>query len=88
MYHTWCEATIDGKIYVVDPTLKYEKIYCRKHLIKKIKLSNQIPDVLVTDLMNSYLWKYKEEKSLKSLSKSYLSKCDPVFIAYLSQLDS
>ena len=87
-YHTWCEATIEGKTYVVDASLKYNKIYLRKHQLKPIKISKQVPDVLVTDMNETYYWKFKEDISLESLSKAFLRKCSPNLIDYLSQLDS
>lgn len=86
MYHTWCEAIVDGTTYIVDPSLKYNKVYLKKHHPLKIKISHHIPDVLVTQEKETYWWKFKEDEKLKPLSISYLEDCSSELLTYLSQL--
>jgi len=87
MYHTWCEALVNGTTYIVDPSLKYNKVYLKKHHPRKIKISNKIPDVLVSDKKETYLWKYIEDESLENISQSNLDDCSAELTTYLSQLN-
>ena len=87
MYHTWCEAIVEGTTYVVDPSMKYNKTYLKKHHPRRIKISNEIPDVFVTGHLETYWWKYKEDIRLQHVSQSYLDKCSSELLMYLSQLD-
>ncbi|WP_029035852.1 hypothetical protein [Salinimicrobium xinjiangense] len=87
MYHTWCEASLDGTNYLLDASLKYNKVYLKKYLGTKIKIANQVPDILVTEKRKTYWWNYKEDKSLISVSQSYLRTCSSHLVHYLSQLE-
>ena len=69
-YHTWCELDSDGRIYIVDPSLKYNKKALKD--IFKIKLSDKIPDILVTAESNTYNWKYIQDDSLDTKSLYFL----------------
>lgn len=70
-YHTWCEVYVDGKTYIVDPSLKYNK-KALTYFPEKILLSKSIPDILVTSENNTYNWKYIQEDSLEPLSLNFL----------------
>lgn len=71
-YHTWCELVSDGRIYIVDPSLKYNKKALKD--IFKIKLSDKIPNILVTAESNTYNWKYIQDDSLETKSLYFLHK--------------
>lgn len=71
-YHTWCELDSDGKIYIVDAGLKYNKKGLRD--LFKIRLSDKIPSTLVTDETNTYNWKYIQDDNLETKSLSFLHK--------------
>jgi hypothetical protein len=68
-YHTWCEAEYDGKIYIIDPSLKYNIKFLSQN---KIKLSKSIPELLITEKKNTFNWKYIEDSELEHYSMSYL----------------
>lgn len=70
-YHTWCEVYADGKTYIVDPSLKYNK-KALSYFPEKISLSKSIPDILITTENNKYDWKYIQDDSLESLSLNFL----------------
>lgn len=65
-YHTWCEATIDNKTYIIDPSLKLNIQFLKNHF--KIKVHIKIPDFLFTTEFNTYFWRYTEDTTLKKLS--------------------
>jgi len=71
-YHTWCEVYSDGKIFIVDASLKYNKKGLKDYF--KIKLSDKIPSTLVTDETNTYYWKYIQDDNLETKSLSFLHK--------------
>ena len=84
-FHTWCEAEIDGKIYIIDASLKYNKIFLKEHF--KIKANSNIPDILVTESQNTYYWKYFEEEELKPKSKTFYDEVSSSVIQKLTELN-
>jgi hypothetical protein len=85
LYHTWCEVTINGQIYIVDPSLKYNLIFLKKNL--KIKLSPKIPPILITTDKETYYWKYIEDNKLINYSDSFLKRAPKQLInAIISSL--
>jgi hypothetical protein len=71
-YHTWCEVYSEGKLYIIDPSLKYNKKALKD--LFNIKLSDKIPNILVTDERNTFNWKYIQEDNLESKSLFFLHK--------------
>ena len=71
-YHTWCEVYSEGEIYIVDASLKYNKKALKD--LFNIKLSDKIPNILVTDERNTFNWKYIQEDNLESKSLFFLHK--------------
>jgi hypothetical protein len=73
-YHTWCEVEHEGKIYIIDPSLKYNIKYLSTN---KIGLSKSIPEILVSVEKNTFNWKYIEDSKLERYSLSYLETVPP-----------
>ena len=57
-----------------------------KHHPRRIKISNAVPDVLVTDKLETYWWEFKEDETLQHLSQSFLDTCSSELRMYLGQL--
>ena len=70
-YHTWCEVYTEGKTYIVDPSLKYNK-KALSYFPEKILLSKSIPDILITTENDTYNWKYIQDDSLEPDSLAFL----------------
>ena len=79
-YHTWCVLNL-GEEIIVDPGLKYIKMYLKKFL--NIKLNERFPDILISN--EDYMWYYQylEDSSLTLQSKFSLNKLDPNFVNHL-----
>lgn len=69
VYHTWCEILVDDEWYILDPSLKYNKVALKNF---GIKLNPKIPDILFSKDKNSFLWKYIENESLIKESDKFL----------------
>ena len=69
-YHAWCEAIINDKTYIIDPSLKYNIVFLKKTM--GVKLSPKIPLSLITTEKDTYNWKYVEDEKLKSIAKHFL----------------
>lgn len=74
-YHTWCEIVMDGQIYIVDPSFKYNIPFLRKNY--RIKVHPKIPPILVTKERHTYYWMYVEDNKLLPLSDAEMNKVDP-----------
>ena len=73
-YHTWCEVENEGKVYIIDPSLKYNIKFLS---VNRIELSKSIPEILVSDEKNTFNWKYIEDSTLERYSLSYLKTVHP-----------
>lgn len=71
-YHTWCEIFINDEWYILDPSLKYNKVTLIK--IYRFKLNSKIPDLLFTNDKNTYVWKYIPNENLVKESNNFLEK--------------
>ena len=80
-YHTWCEITIDGTEYIIDPGIVYLKKFIKDNL--KIKLNEKIPPTIVSNIKSERLYKYEKDDSKIEQSKFFLNKLDPSLIQYL-----
>lgn len=81
IYHTWCVLEIENEIIVMDPTFKYNKIAIKDYY--GIKPHKNIPDIIVTNNQNSWLYRYVEDMSLIHFSKKCLQTVDQYLINHL-----
>ena len=51
-YHTWCEISIDGIEYIIDPGIVYLKKFIKENL--KIKLNEKIPPTIISNTKITY----------------------------------
>ena len=79
-YHTWCVLDFGEKI-IIDPSLKYNKIFLKKNL--NIKLNEHLPDCLITSENPTWYYNYLEDSSLIPLSKNILNKMDQEIVKIL-----
>ena len=84
VYHTWCEANISGKTYIIDASLKYNLIKLKKEF--NIKVDDKISNSLVTKDKITYHWKYIQNDSLEKHSLEYLNKIEKQMIENLISL--
>lgn len=71
-YHTWCEVTPDDTTYVVDPSLKYNRVALVEHP-DKIKLDRSIPNILISNKLKTHKFAYVEDDSLETHSLKFLN---------------
>jgi hypothetical protein len=72
IFHTWCEVKINDKTFIVDPSLKANIRFTSKHF--KIKFHPMVvSDTLVTDVFNTYYYKYCEDARLEKASNQSLN---------------
>lgn len=84
VYHTWCEAIISGKTYIIDASLKYNLIKLKNEF--NVKISDKISNSLVTKDKVTYHWKYVQNDSLEKHSLEFLKKIDKQMIENLISL--
>ena len=77
-YHTWCEVKTKEGIYIVDPSLKFNKVGLKKYYSKKIH--GKVPDAIICKKENNFYYKYITDDSLVKFSKEYLAKVDEKLI--------
>jgi hypothetical protein len=70
-YHTWCEVEIDGKWFIVDPSLKYNTKFLKSCF--KIKIDRTIPGILISSTPVTYYYRYVKNDALTAESKKYLN---------------
>lgn len=80
-YHTWCTVNFVGNDYILDPSIKYNKVGLKQDF--NIELNIEIPNVVVTYENKTSLFTYIENKKLIPLSKNYLKTVDPKIIHHL-----
>lgn len=80
-FHTWCILKLDDEEIIVDPSMKYIKMYLKKYC--NIKLNERLPDILISN--KSHLWHYEyiEDNSLVSQSRLALNRQDPKIVTHL-----
>ncbi|MCB0752929.1 MAG: hypothetical protein KDC52_15765, partial [Ignavibacteriae bacterium] len=71
-YHTWCEVVINNETYIIDPSLKYNKLALKQYF--DIKVNNKIPNLVFSKKANTYIYKYIEDISLECQSMSFLKR--------------
>lgn len=71
LYHTWCEILIDEEWYILDASLKYNKVALKSF---GVNLNSKIPDILFTKERNTFIWKYVDNENLVKESNFYLDK--------------
>jgi hypothetical protein len=71
LYHTWCEIFIDDEWYILDVSLKYNKVVLKSF---GANLSPKIPDILFTKEKNTFIWKYVPNENLVKESDYFLEK--------------
>lgn len=71
-YHTWCEIFINDEWYILDPSLKYNKVTLTK--TNRFILNSKIPDLLFTNDKTTYFWKYIPNENLVKNSNYFLKK--------------
>jgi len=70
IYHTWCVLEIDNHKIIIDPSFKYNKIAIKEYY--DIKPNKNIPDFIITENANQWLYNYIEDSTLIGFSKSCL----------------
>ena len=81
-YHTWCEVETDEDIYIVDPSLKYNKVTLKS---MGYKVDSSIPDTIIATTDNTHFYKYIEDNTRVKYSKSFLETVDQTVIEKLIQ---
>lgn len=82
-YHAWCEINLNDRVYIIDPSIKYNIKFLKDHY--RIKISNKVPSVIVTDQKSCYHWIYVENSDLIKFAEPFLNSIPTDFIEYLSQ---
>lgn len=70
-YHAWCEIVLDDITYIIDPSIKYNKIFLKDSF--KFKTSNKISDVIVSTKRETYHFKYRKNDLLIPKYESVLN---------------
>lgn len=78
-YHTWCEVEQDGVWYIVDPSIRHNKVALKSHP-EKIKLNSSIPDIIISSEANTFKHKYIVDEKLEKYSLEWLQKLPTDFI--------
>ncbi len=79
-YHTWCEVETDKNMFIVDPSIKYNKVTLRN---LGYKVHSVIPNTIITTTESGYYFRYIEDKSKVKYSKSFLEAVDQEVIEKL-----
>ena len=78
-YHTWCEVQLGDSWYIVDPSIKDNKVAIKGHP-EKIKLNPSIPDIVVSSESITFKYKYIPDEKLEHYSIEWLDKLPTKFI--------
>ncbi len=64
-YHAWCEVEIEGKWFIIDPSIKYNIVFLKKQY--NFKISSKVEESIVTyEKIQHIIGKYKENYDLTS----------------------
>jgi len=73
-YHTWCVVEHNGEQIIVDPALKYNKLYLKKKW--NIKFNEKVPDTLISVESKKWNYEYITDDKLVPNSKFFLKTVD------------
>ncbi|KEY20325.1 hypothetical protein [Kaistella antarctica] len=73
-YHAWCEVEIDGVKYLIDPSIKYNRIFLREE--HKFKTSKKILDIVVTSDRETFHCKYRQNDQNIPYYKFFLNQIE------------
>lgn len=79
-YHTWCVLHHSDKSIIIDFAIKYNRNFLKQ---MKIKLSEKIPDIIISDNPSNWLYTYIKDEALVNQSKSFLNNAKPELINHL-----
>lgn len=85
-YHTWCELKWNNDTIIIDPSLKYNRVFLKQHF--GIKLEKKTPDIIISKESNTSFYNYLTDSSLSYLSKNNLKHVNPGLIETLTKLVS
>lgn len=74
IYHAWCEVEIDENIFIIDPSIKYNRVFLKNQF--NFKTSKKVLDVIISKERNKYHYKYRRNDSLISIYEDFLNKIE------------
>jgi len=69
-YHAWCELTINGREYIVDPSIKYNIKFLKDNY--RLKVSQKVPEIIITDQKSTFNFKYIENTVFKKYADPFI----------------
>jgi len=86
-YHAWCELVIDGKEYIVDPSLKYNIKFLKVNY--KFKVSPKVPDIVISDQKSTFNFKYIENSNFRKFADPFIKQIPETLLQLLTlELDT
>ena len=81
-FHTWCKVQFGEKEIIIDPSYKYNKMSYKHYGFKPNK---RIPDFIITEHNDCWLYRFIQDNSLTSQSKQWLTRIPSELIEELIQ---